>query len=185
MPAKKSVSPVPTVKVNAHTVAVRAALESIPEGPFWTTYGQLCLVMGRPTTNALAVAQMAAKVDGFTRWDQVRNGERKFSPMTMVAGKKVAGRFDPVTKLTHDAAQIAKWEKAHGLIVDAAGRADKSQQLTWSAKGWVLPDGTLAAPKPKRARKAAKAAPVVDAPVADAVVDAPVVEVPAEEVVAS
>jgi hypothetical protein len=181
----KKPAPAPTTPAKPNLAAdIRIVLDTIPDGPYWATYADVCLALGRPVSNALAVASAAAKVTGFMRWDQVRNAEGVFRAMKGTDGAE--GRIDG--KVRHDAATIARWAKARGLSVGANGRAAKSQRVTWRDGVWVTLDGTAVSAKPRKARAARKAAPAaapVAAPADAPIVDAPVVEVPVEEVVAS
>ncbi|RPJ71777.1 MAG: hypothetical protein EHM24_11265 [Acidobacteria bacterium] len=188
--AKKPTPVAPTTPKTQLALDIRAALDSIPDGPYWATYADICLIMGRLTSHALAIASAASKVDGFVRWDQVRNSEGVFRAMKGTDGVEGRLSVDAAGKVVrHDTATIAKWARARGIVVGANGRADKSQQIRWTGTQWVLVKGgaaVTAKPAKKRAaRKAAakpaavEVAPVVDAPVAEV---APVVEQDAEVV---
>lgn len=178
--AKKSTPNAPAAKPAPLAVSIRAALDSIPDGPYWATYADICRIMGRPVSHALAIASAAAKVDGYVRWDQVRNAEGVFRPMG--DGGRVstdaAGRA-----IVHSADQIDKWARARKLVVGANGRADKSQQITWNGAQWVLVKGgapVTAKVRAPRKPRAAKPATVPAAPVAETVPtpEAPQTEAP-------
>lgn len=179
--ASKKETPAPAAKPSL-AGDIRKVLDSIPDGPFWATYADVCLALGRPVSNALAVASAASKVDGFVRWDQVRNAEGLFRAMGDGGRKSTDANGRAIV---HSTDQIAAWAKKRGLVVGDSGRADKSQRVTWADGRWVLANGpdkgkpVSAKVRAPRVRKAA-AAPA-PAPEAPAVEEAPVVA-PVEEV---
>ena len=183
--ASKKETPAPAAKPSLAGY-IRKVLDSIPDGPFWATYADICLALGRPVSNALAVASAASKVDGFVRWDQVRNSEGLFRAMGDGGRKSTDAAGRPVV---HSVEQIAKWAAARKLTVSDAGRADRSQRITWANGVWVLangPDkGKAVSAKVRPARKPKAAKPAASEPVAPVVEEAaPVVvsEAPAAEV---
>jgi alkylated DNA nucleotide flippase Atl1 len=99
-------------------------LDTVPDGPYWVSWGSVAVQMGRPRQHGRAIATAGLPLD-FPRWDQIRNRHGRYYTPAAVEYDKRPGR---------DAAL-----RARGVDVDVDGYADLGRQLWPDGNGgWVL-----------------------------------------------
>jgi hypothetical protein len=99
-------------------------LDTVPDGPYWVSWGSVAVQMGRPRQHGRAIATAGLPLD-FPRWDQIRNRHGRYYTPAAVEYDKRSGR---------DAAL-----RARGVDVTADGYADPGRQLWPDGNGgWVL-----------------------------------------------
>jgi alkylated DNA nucleotide flippase Atl1 len=103
---------------------ILAVCESVPDGPFWVSWGSIAVQLGRPRQNGRCIATAGLSLT-WDRWDQIRDRHgRYYTPAA----------YDHDKRPQRDAAL-----RARGVYVSADGYADKGRQL-WpdGGGGWVL-----------------------------------------------
>jgi alkylated DNA nucleotide flippase Atl1 len=99
-------------------------LDTVPDGPYWVSWGSVAVQMGRPRQHARAIATAGLPLN-FPRWDQIRNRHGRYYTPAAVEYDKRRERDDAL--------------RARGVDVDADGYADLGRQLWPDGNGaWIL-----------------------------------------------